>query len=306
MFSSLLPASGAELGTITVVSGSYGGGWELTARSTGDALVDLELADGYTIDTLEGAAGWRALSMFLTKDKYKDGLLVQSEPLISGFLKKKYKKGFRDLKPVATLIAEYSCVVVADDSPFKTFDDILIAIESNPREVLIALGGRKGTGDHLVANMIFKAAGIKNYHQLRYTFADGGDHAAIKMLKDRAGSVAVSGYNSIITQSVADGAIRVIGVTSSESIDNHLTLKEQGIDLEYANWRGFFARKDISEKKFNNYAHALKILSDSTLWAKVIEINGWSPFYKSGPELQNYLLQQEKTIKDVMTDLNLL
>lgn len=90
----LMQLEAMALDDITIVNGSYGGGWELTAKVTGKTLVSLGLANDYKIETLEGGAGWRALQMFTSEDKYKEDILVQSEPLISGFLKKDIVKAF--------------------------------------------------------------------------------------------------------------------------------------------------------------------------------------------------------------------
>lgn len=296
----------SELGTLTIVSGSYGGGWELTARATGDTLVSLGLADTFKLETLEGAAGWRAFEMFLTKDKHREDILVQSEPLISGFLKKRYNKGFRDLRPVALIAAEYSCIIVAGDSPYKNLSDILSVIKNTPAKIPILLGGRSGAGDHIVANMIFKAAGIENTTGLRYMFTDGGDNAAIRHLKEKKYIIAISGYNSIITNNLKEKNIRVIGITSLNRIDELRTLKEQGVNIEYANWRGFFARKDIPEEKFYKYLHSLKTLSESSEWKAVLKKNGWNSYFKSGPELDGFLIRHEQNLKSVMQELEII
>ena len=211
----------AEIDSFTIVSGSHGGGWELTAQSAGNTLVSLNLANSFKIKTLEGGAGWRALEMFLTDDDFKEELLVQSEPLISGVLNKRYRKGFRDLKPVSLVAAEYTCVIVAYDSPYKDFSDVLAAIKKNPAQTPIFLGGRRGAGDHLTANMIFSAAGFENTSELRYVFSDGGDQATVSHLANLKSFIGVTGYNSVISEAVNDKKVRIIGLTSSESIDGH-------------------------------------------------------------------------------------
>jgi len=305
----LLPTrlnASVEVDSLTIVNGSYGGGWELTSKVTGETLVSLGLINRFKIDTIEGGAGWRALNTFLSDDLYKEDILVQSEPLLSGYLKKRYLKGVRDLRPISLLAAEYSCVIVAYDSHYNNFSDVRRALQDSPEKTPISLGGRKGAGDHITANMIFKAAGIADARNLRYVFSDGGDTAAINHLKQSKNIVGVSGYNSIIAKAVLDNEIRIIGITSAERVDGHLSLKEQGVDIEYANWRGFFARKDISEDKFNRYLNILKKMSESKEWQAVLKENGWSIFLKSGPELTKFLNLHEKKLKEIMQDLNLI
>jgi putative tricarboxylic transport membrane protein len=295
-----------EINKLTIVNGSYGGGWELTSKVTGNTLVSLGLVKSFRIETLEGAAGWRALDMFIANDKFKNDILVQSEPLISGFLKKMYRKGFRDLRPIALVAAEYSCLIVAYNSPYNDLSEVLSAIKSDPSKIPISLGGRAGAGDHITANIIFKAANINNPADLRYTFSDGGDNATIDLLSNTEQIIGISGYNSIITHAVAAKKIRVIAITSKHTIDGHRSFKEQGVDIEYANWRGFFARKNISNEKFNAYSKALNTLSHSPKWHRVLKENDWSPFYKTGPELNEFLIQHEKKLKMTMQELNII
>lgn len=291
---------------LTIVNGSYGGGWELTAKLTGESLLSLGLADSYDIVTLEGGAGWRALKMFASDENFKNDLLVQSEPLISGYLKDLYYIGFRDLKPVALMAAEYSCVVVAFDSPYQNFNDILTVLNNDSANIPISLGGRPGAGDHITATMIFKAANINNLTKLRYTFSDGGDNATVKRLIKKKSMIGVTGYNSIITQAAKEKKIRIIALTSAQSIDGHSTLKEAGVDIEYANWRGFFARKDINQKDFDRYLSSLSALSQSKQWNTILKENGWSPFFKSGEELDKFLIEHEKNLKVIMQALNII
>jgi len=217
-----------------------------------------------------------------------------------------YHKGFRDLRPIALLAAEYSCLVVAYDSPYKNLSDVLSALETNPSQVPISVGGRSGAGDHITASMIFKAAKVINTANLRYSFSDGGDDATVNYLIKSDKMIGVTGYNSIIRAAVDEKKVRVIAITSANKIDGHSSFKELGIDIEYANWRGFFARKDISEERFKAYLNALSILSTSKIWKNVLAENGWSPFFKVGSELNEYLVEHEKNLKITMQDLKII
>jgi len=295
-----------EIKNLTIINGSYGGGWELTSKVTAKTLVSLGLARSYNIETLEGGAGWRALEMFITDDRFQHDILIQSEPLISGSLKRMYHKGFRDLRPIALIAAEYSCLVVAYDSPYKNFSDVLSALEANPSQVPISVGGRFGTGDHITASIIFNAAKVINTANLRYSFSDGGDDATVNYLIKSEKMIGVTGYNSIIRSAVDEKKVRVIAITSLNKVDGHSSFKELGINIEHANWRGFFARKDISEDKFKTYLSALSTLSKSKEWHNVLKENGWSPFFKVGSDLHEYLVEHEKKLKMTMKDLNII
>ena len=59
-----------------------------------------------------------------------------------------------ELTPIANVISDPGIVVVAADSPFKTFDDFIAAVKANPGKVTV---GNSGVGgDDFFTTLIFE------------------------------------------------------------------------------------------------------------------------------------------------------
>ncbi|PVY70115.1 hypothetical protein C8D92_110146 [Tamilnaduibacter salinus] len=100
-----------------LIPGGEGGGWDTTARETGKALLAEDLIDRASYDNYVGAGGGRALIDLVESPKqYGNTLMVQSTPIIFRNLNGMVEYGYRDVKPVCTLIAEYQAVAVRSDS----------------------------------------------------------------------------------------------------------------------------------------------------------------------------------------------
>ena len=103
-----------------------------------------------------------------------------------------------------------------------------------------------------------------------------------------------------------DGQIRIIAVSANQPIDGIPTLKEQGADVEFANWRGFFAAPGISGEQADAYAGLLKKMQDTGTWEDLRAKNGWQNLYLPGDQFVAFLKQQEDEIGGLMRELGFL
>jgi putative tricarboxylic transport membrane protein len=105
------------------------------------------------------------------------------------------------------------------------------------------------------------------------------------------------------------GEVKIIGVTSAERVDAYKdapTLKEQGYDAEFVNWRGFFAAPGLPEDKAEAYRKALANMYNTPEWEAVRARNGWVNIYNPGDDFASFLEKQEREIKNMMIKLGFL
>ncbi|MFV2032697.1 MAG: tripartite tricarboxylate transporter substrate-binding protein, partial [Gammaproteobacteria bacterium] len=105
------------------------------------------------------------------------------------------------------------------------------------------------------------------------------------------------------------GEMRILAVTSDERVPAFMdapTLKEQGVDVTFVNWRGFFAAPGLPEAKAHAYRDALAKMYKTPEWEAVRARNGWVNIYNSGEKFSTFLADQETVIKDLMTKLGFL
>lgn len=105
------------------------------------------------------------------------------------------------------------------------------------------------------------------------------------------------------------GEVKIIGVTSDERVPaapDAQTMKEQGIDTTFVNWRGFFAAPGLPEDKLAMYQTALASMYDTPEWEEVRARNGWVNIHNSGDDFKTFLEEQEQVIGDLMKKLGFL
>ncbi|OZG72422.1 hypothetical protein BTA51_14925 [Hahella sp. CCB-MM4] len=286
-----------------LIPAGQGGGWDTTAREAGNTLQQLKLVTSANYTNLSGNGGGRALNEIISNPKYKNHLMVQSLPLIMRNISGQYDHSFRDIVPVAIMIAEYQVVVVTKDSPFHTMSELLQSIQEHGKKKPLVGGSAKGSLDHITALAVLDAAGIPA-SKLRYSPSNGGGDAIRKFSVGYALAM-VTGLGEVIEQ-VKSGEFRVLGITSEQRIEglNAPTMKEQGIDVVLANWRGFFASKGVNAELLNNYKDLLSEMNLSPEWKQARNRYGWEPFYISGDNAEAFLLTQERTINKLVQKID--
>ena len=130
---------------------------------------------------------------------------------------------------------------------------------------------------------------------------------ALELSADSIG--AAMGLASCRFELAKAGEVRIIGVTSAERVAGFAdapTLEEQGIDVEFVNWRGFFAAPDQSADMRDKYIAALTKMYDTSEWEAVRARNGWVNIFNPGDEFTVFLTKQEEVISALMTKLGFL
>lgn len=290
-----------------LIPGGAGGGWDGTARGVGQVLVDSGLIKKASYENLSGGGGGKAIARFIkTKNtqKTKRTLMVNSTPLIQRSLSKVFPQSFRDLVPVAGVIADYGAFVVDKKSKYKNWRQVVADFKKNPQKVKVAGGSTAGSLDHIVAALAFQKAG-GNPKDVVYVSYDAGAAAMAGLL---AGETALlsTGLGEALELSRA-GTVRILAITAPERISdapNVKTLKEQGADLVFANWRGFFAAPGTSVAKVREYNALLSKMYDTPAWEETRKRNGWVNNYIAGPEeFTKFLEAQERDIGSSLREL---
>ena len=105
------------------------------------------------------------------------------------------------------------------------------------------------------------------------------------------------------------GEVKIIGVTSDARVDaapDAMTMKEQGIDTEFVNWRGFFGAPGLPDDTLAMYQDAITKMYETDEWEEVRARNGWVNIYNNGDDFRSFLEEQEQVIGDLMKTLGFL
>jgi len=287
-----------------LIPGGAGGGWDGTARGVGKALRDAGLIENASYENMSGGGGGKALNHLISTAKRQQGtLLVNSTPIIIRSLTGVFPQSFRDLTPIASVIADYAALVVPKDSKYHSLDQMLADFKKDPRSVKVAGGSVRGGMDHLVPAMIIKAAGGDPL-KLVYIPYDAGGKAMAGLLSGDT-QVLSTGFGEAIGLA-KQGEVRILAITSDKRLaqaPNVPTVKESGYDMTFANWRGFFGAPGLPEAKAQAYRDVLKKMYATPQWEEIRTKRGWQNLYKPGPEFVAFLEKMEKNLGGMMRQL---
>lgn len=290
-----------------LIPGGAGGGWDGTARGTGEALTGAGLVASASYENMSGGGGGKAIGFLIENADSNHGtLMVNSTPIVIRSLTGVFPHNFRDLTLVSGTIGDYAAIVVGKDSPINTMADLIAAYDADASATAIGGGSVPGGMDHLVAAMVMEAAG-KDALGVKYIPYDAGGKAMAALLSGEISALS-TGFSEAVDLANA-GEAKIIGVTSNKRVDaapNVMTMKEQGIDTSFVNWRGFFAAPGLPADKLAMYQDAIAKMYDTPEWETVRARNGWVNIHNSGDEFKTFLEGQEKVIGDLMKKLGFL
>ncbi|MDE0341707.1 MAG: tripartite tricarboxylate transporter substrate-binding protein, partial [Deltaproteobacteria bacterium] len=276
-------------------------------RGTGEALTKAGIVGSASYENMSGGGGGKAIGFLIENAESNHGtLMVNSTPIIIRSLVGRFPHNFRDLTMIAGTIGDYQAIITGKDSSYKNFADVVAAYKKNPRKVSVGGGSVPGSLDHLSIAMAFQAAGA-DPTKVKYIAYDAGGklNAAILSGEVAAGS---TGFSEAVGLAKA-GEMRILAVTAPERVaafKDAPTLKEQGIDVTFVNWRGFFAAPGLPEDKANMYRKAIAAMYATPEWKAVRDRNGWVDIHNSGKDFVAFLENQEKVIKTLMQQLGFL
>lgn len=290
-----------------LIPGGAGGGWDGTARGTGEALTKAGLVGSASYENMSGGGGGKAIGFLIENADSQHGtMMVNSTPIVIRSLTGVFPHNFRDLTLVSGTIGDYAALVVSKDSPVNSMADLLAAYKADPRGTAVGGGSVPGGMDHLVAAMVMKAAG-EDPTQVKYIPYDAGGKAMAALLSGEIKALS-TGFGEAVDLAKA-GEVKIIGVTSDERVaayDSAPTMKEQGVDTTFVNWRGFFAAPGLPADKLAAYQDAITKMYDTPEWEEVRARNGWVNIHNSGDNFKTFLEEQEKVIGDLMKQLGFL
>ncbi len=290
-----------------LIPGGAGGGWDGTARGTGEALTKSGLIGSATYENMSGGGGGKAIGFLIENAaSQQDTLMVNSTPIVIRSLTGVFPYNFRDLTLVASIIGDYAAIVVSKDSPINSMSDLVAAYKADMGGTAIGGGSVPGGMDHLVAAMVMQAAG-EDPTAVKYIPYDAGGKAMAALLSGEIKALS-TGFSEAVELARA-GEVKIIGVTSDARVDafpDAPTMKEQGIDMTFVNWRGFFAAPGLPADKLAKYQEVLAKMYDTPEWEEVRARNGWVNIHNSGDDFRKFLEEQEKIIGDLMRKLGFL
>ncbi|MDJ1156807.1 tripartite tricarboxylate transporter substrate-binding protein [Chelatococcus sp. SYSU_G07232] len=279
-------AAAAPEKTECLVGAKPGGGFDLTCRLAANALTAAKLIDRpMAVTYMEGGVGAVAYN-HVVGTRPGDAGLVTAASSGSALLLAQKKFGNHDadaVRWVASVSADYGIVAVAADSPYKTLKDLVEAFRKAPGDFPIGGGGAVGSQDWMKAAVLAKAAGIPA-KTIRYVALEGGGAVQTNL---QGGFIKIaSGDASEMVANHKAGKIRILAVMADQRLPGDLaevpTAREQGFDLVWPIWRGFYVGPKVSDADYAWWVETFRKLTATPEFRKEREARGLYAFDELG------------------------
>ena len=283
-----------------LVPANPGGGWDLTGRALGQALLASGQASSVTYENRGGAAGTIGLAQFATGSAGDPhALMAMGSVMLGGIITSKPPVTLDRVQPLARLTNEYNVFVLPPGSRYSTMQEVLQQFRRDPGSIKWG-GGSRGSTEHIAIHMIARAIGVRQ-DQINYVpFRGGGEAAAATM----AGYVTVggSGFSEFLPH-MATGRMRAVAVTSAERLPgtNAPTLRESGVDVVIGNWRGVCAPGGLSPDALGSLTERVRLALTSESWQQAVRLHQWMPEPLIGPAFESFLQAEFANMRAILT-----
>ena len=281
-----------------------GGGWDQTARSLQAAMQRDGIVKQVTVENKTGAGGTVGLAHFVNTSKGDpNALLVGGMIMVGAIHINKSPVNLSQVTPLARLTGEYDVVVVTADSKIKSMNDLVAQLKANPGSVSWG-GGSAGGIDHILAAMIARAVGA-DPSKINYIAHSGGGEAQATVVGGHV-TAGVNGYAEFAGQ-IKAGKLRALAISSEKRLPgvDIPTLKEQGIDVAIANWRGIFAAPGITDAQKKALAAVVEKTVKSGTWRETLKQRDWTDLYLAADDFKKFLDPEQVRIQKIIDDLGL-
>jgi putative tricarboxylic transport membrane protein len=288
-----------------MVPNSPGGGYDLTARTAVKIMEDEKITGRVEVFNVIGAGGTVAMARLMNERGNNDLMMTMGLGVVGATYTNGSNIKASDATAIAKLIEDPGAVFVPADSPFKTVDDFVKAWKADPSKVTIGGGSSPGGPDHLFPMELAKAVGVDPKSVNFITYDGGGD--LLTALLGKKITIGTSSPGELIDQ-IEAGQLRVLAVSSEKRVEgiDAPTLKESGIDLTFANWRGVLAPPGISTSAKEAMVKALEDMHATQQWKEALVKNGWTDAFVTGAAFEQFLKDQDNRVSSTLTELGLL
>lgn len=227
-----------------------------------------------------GTVGW-AEAVRRTPDGYGLTLVTPPYNIIPALATPK-QTGYKldDFKYLCIYAAVPDVLLVREDSPYQTLDDLIKFAKDNPEKIKASNTGTLGA-DFMTTLLIEDAAGVK-FTQIPFT---GGSQALQGVLSGTVDAMVASSIFAVSQK----GKLRTLAIASQErdaNLPDIPTFKELGYDVVSERYRAIAGPKDLPADIVSYWAEVCKKVTDDAKFREEMNAVG-QPVVYHGPEAAN-------------------
>jgi len=211
---------------------------------------------------------------------------------------------YTDVTTLAVLFDDYMAIGVRADSPIRSMREVIDRLRKDPGALSIGVAPSLGSGAHTGGVVALRAGGV-DVKNARFIVYKAAGEAIVAVLGGDLDLVVGTVAN--FPAHVQSGRIRLIAVTSAQrlsgSMANVPTLREQGIDGVYTNWRSVIGPKPMPREQIAFWEEALASVVKTEEWQRDLERNFWTGNFLIGEAAQRYVAEQARQFRDIYSVL---
>ena len=275
-----------------------GGGWYQMCEHTMRALREEDLIP-VEVRMEEKRGAITLLEEMATERKGDPYSLVAFSPgLTLQILNRGSKYSYGDITPIAATSTDYGVLVVSKNSPLVGLDDLVTALRRDPNVVSFGGGQPAGLIHQGIVSSVATAVGL-DPSQVTYVGSKGVTDG-ISTLLDGQTAVAAFGAANVLDE-LGKGTIRVLAILSEQrlhgALESALTASEQGLNVTFPIWRGFYAASGVAAEVVAFWGETLTKLASTDTWTRVLDEMGWFPFLLTGQDFVQFLEEDTRRYK---------
>ncbi|MCL5809016.1 MAG: tripartite tricarboxylate transporter substrate binding protein [Deltaproteobacteria bacterium] len=208
---------------------------------------------------------------------------------------------YNAFEPIAGVGIETVSIAVSKNAPWKSLKEFIAHAKQNPGKVTMGNSGM-GSVTHMVPVAMAAKAGIKITH---VPFGTG-----LAMVALMGGKIdSSSQHPAEVFNQVKAGEVRILAVSSEKRINiwpDVPTMKEEGVDLEFDQWRGIAAPKGTPQAVVDKLSPIIKKAVESKEWIDFASSLGSTPRYLAPAAFAKFVAGVDKETREIMQAAGLL
>ncbi len=282
-----------------IVPWAAGGDTDVIYR-TFQPLFQKQLGGSIVVANVTGASGTKGAKE--AKDSAADGYTIFAvhDSIHSTYYTGVADVNYHDFEPLCLVSSTPSIVTASPKTPWKDMKSLIADAKAKPGQITV--GATLGSTSHFFPAMVEKAAGIK----FKYVSYEG---TAPRMNALLGGHIELAESNLTQKGKADAGELKFLAIASTArhpEVPGVPTLKELGVDVEYAVNRGLIAPKGTPAEALGKLRSACGAAAKDPAFAEALKKHGTLVRYLDERAYAEFFRNNDALNKELAKDLGML
>lgn len=206
---------------------------------------------------------------------------------------------YANYEPLLQVNADPAALIVKQDSPWKSVQDLVGAIKASPGSLKMSGTATGGAWD--LARAGFQLAAGLSVKDVLWVPTDGSAPSLVELLGGHLDVVCCSLPEA--ASQIESGQLRALGVMAAERVggfEEVPTLKESGVDWEAVGWRGLMLPKGTPPAIVDRLRTTLEAIASGPACQEFMKKNRFGFKVRTGDEFLEFLKAQDEQWQQVI------